>query len=482
MRRASGLRTATLALVALADFLFFKHPPGWTVGGYALALLIVLLLRFGDTLGRAKSATFIAAMAGLAAAMALEPGAIAFALTLVLLAGLPLLARRGWTSRGGEWIRRYASFALAGWLIVVRDARLTRRRTASDSGPSLARTLRAWIVPAILTLGFFLIFVAANPVLERLVDRLREEWDWIFTYIVRHLHADRIVFWLVTAAGVWTLLRGRARARKRRRPGPPLIDVNWDRRLSSDFAVRCLILFNLLFLAQSGMDAVYLFGGAQLPEGMTYARYAHRGAYPLVATALLAALFVLMAFRPGGPAESSATARRLVFAWLAQNVFLTFTAHWRLHLYVEVYTLTRLRVAAGIWMALVAGGLALICLRIVARRSNEWLVGANALMTLGVLYVCAFVPFNTVIADYNVAHCRELNGEGPELDLGYLELLGPGALPALNRYLDHQPADEKRRAAADLARRQGDRLGRLLSDWRGWTWRRGQWQTTGDGV
>jgi hypothetical protein len=32
---------------------------------------------------------------------------------------------------------------------------------------------------------------------------------------------------------------------------------------------------------------------------MTLAEYAHRGAYPLIVTALLAALFVLIAFRQG---------------------------------------------------------------------------------------------------------------------------------------------------------------------------------------
>ena len=40
------------------------------------------------------------------------------------------------------------------------------------------------------------------------------------------------------------------------------------------------------------------------PTASTYAAYAHRGAYPLIATALLAAGFVLVAMRPGGPAEN----------------------------------------------------------------------------------------------------------------------------------------------------------------------------------
>ena len=62
--------------------------------------------------------------------------------------------------------------------------------------------------------------------------------------------------------------------------------------------MRSLVLFNLLFAVQTVMDVHYLWRGAALPDGMTYATYAHRGAYPLIVTALLAAGFVLVAMRP----------------------------------------------------------------------------------------------------------------------------------------------------------------------------------------
>ncbi len=51
---------------------------------------------------------------------------------------------------------------------------------------------------------------------------------------------------------------------------------------------------------------------------MSYAEYAHRGAYPLVFTALLAGVFVLVSFRPGGAAQRSRWARGLVQLWIAQ--------------------------------------------------------------------------------------------------------------------------------------------------------------------
>jgi hypothetical protein len=51
-----------------------------------------------------------------------------------------------------------------------------------------------------------------------------------------------------------------------------------------------LIAFNALFALQNGMDLAWLWGLMPLPAGITLADYAHRGAYPLIVTALLAGL------------------------------------------------------------------------------------------------------------------------------------------------------------------------------------------------
>lgn len=83
---------------------------------------------------------------------------------------------------------------------------------------------------------------------------------------------------------------------------------------------RGLLLFNLVFLVQNLLDVEYLWAGAALPEGVTYAGYAHRGAYPLIATALIAGGLTLLAFsgKCSGPAWKRA--RVLVYFWLGQNV------------------------------------------------------------------------------------------------------------------------------------------------------------------
>jgi len=202
---------------------------------------------------------------------------------------------------------------------------------------------------------------------------------------------------------------------------------------------RSLILFNALFAVQSALDLTYLWGGASLPDGMSHAEYAHRGAYPLIATALLAAGFVLIAMRPGGPAEHSRLIRPLVLVWTGQNILLVVSSIFRLDLYVAAFSLTYLRLAALIWMLLVGIGLALMVMQIVRGKSNSWLLAANTISLALVLYGCCFINAPWLVASYNVEHSLEIAGTGPNLDLQYLGSLGPQAEPALRPHVKQMP-------------------------------------------
>jgi len=77
------------------------------------------------------------------------------------------------------------------------------------------------------------------------------------------------------------------------------------------------------------------------------------------------------------------------------------------------YSLTYLRLAAFIWMMLVAAGLLLMLIQILLRKPNSWLVAANAATLALVLYGCCFINAPWVVASYNVEHCREVGGTGP---------------------------------------------------------------------
>jgi len=295
-------------------------------------------------------------------------------------------------------------------------------------------------------------------------------------FLFNHADPQRTMFWILILSAIWPLIHHRIHRKPVRESGPSTAIATEPSELDYLFGVqamlRSLFLFNALFALQTGLDLVYLWGGVALPDGLTYAEYAHRGAYPLIATALLTAGFVLIAMRPGGPAEQSRLIRPMVLAWTGQNILLVISSILRLDLYVAAYSLTYLRLAAFIWMGLVATGLLLMLIQIIMRQPVSWLVTANAAILALVLYGCCFISAPQLIASYNVEHSREAGGPGPKLDLRYLASLGSQALPVLEAHMKEIPALWP--IALDFRICQDrDRFPRL-ENWRAWgfrTWR-----------
>jgi hypothetical protein len=165
--------------------------------------------------------------------------------------------------------------------------------------------------------------------------------------------------------------------------------------------------------------------------------------------------------QPGTLIERSRLVRTLVYLWIGQTVLLVVSAMLRLYLYVSVYSLTGLRCAAFIWMLVVAAGLLLIVARIALGRSNSWLVWGNVTAVALTLYGSSLIDFPALIANFNVAHSREISGTGTPVDVAYLCTLGPTALPAIERLAKVNVGlapDELTACRFRLAARQEERM------------------------
>jgi len=457
-----------LVLAALADWLFYGPRIGLSLTLFAIATACGSMLFNHAALDprRAKIGAAIL-VAGLVPATE-ELNTLSFLiLTAALLMAL-LLATNPETTGLADRARALRNFVLLGPFRVFPEALQIFNMSA------LTRSIALWLLPAALGTVFVALFAAANPLIEQWVSLLNPK------IILDYVSIPRVLFWTMMLALVWPFIHVRWRRRKVVTttdadvpvppPLPPFVSAEF---LGPSTILRSLILFNLLFAAQSILDGIYLWGHVALPTNLTYAAYAHRGAYPLIATALLAAAFVLVAMRPGGPAEKSKIIRPLVYLWVGQNVLLVASSILRLDLYVDIYMLTYWRIAAFIWMGLVALGLILIVARIVLDRSNQWLVGANLIALTIALYGCSLVNFDAFIADYNLSHSNEMSGKGLSVDANYLLTLGPQALPALDKVIAHRPGDN-----CLVSRR--DRLVEVQRQdlaWRSWSFR--NWRLQG---
>jgi hypothetical protein len=464
----------------LADWLFFRHGPGISFPLFVLALGAALLLT-NDIAASRRDVLIHAGILLLAIFPSLEEVNVMSAAIATL--GIGSFAVAVVAVARGDLKERFTAvgyFLMTGPIQFLEDLTRLLEWTRRRGGPTGPNVIKRWLVPLALGAVFLALFAAANPLIEAWLA----QWDVAAT--LKQLDIHRLAFWTAAGIVVWRFIRASslpvrdlgtsiASAAEAALSSPtpsaaPLRERSTT--LLNDAAVmRSLVVFNLLFAVQTILDINYLWRGAVLPDGMSYASYAHRGAYPLIVTALLAAAFVMVAMRPGSAAERSPAMRMLVFFWVGQNVLLVMSSILRLDLYIATYLLTYWRIAALIWMLVVAAGLVLIVVRIVTYRSNAWLISANVGVLVLTMYVCSFVNFTNFIASYNVSHGRDIVPGVQPVDLSYLFTLGPQAIPAIDRYLagysDSKPPHlVNRRNQLAAAHWQNS------ADWRTWTFRR----------
>lgn len=476
--RRTALACAALAgAVVLADELFYPHEPGVSLGIFCVALIAAVAALNWRGVWRRDS--MLLGLAALAACLPLvESEALFWWPFAMMLVGLFALAAAGQLAAFEDWFGSSLRFAILGPVRLLADAvALLVEGVDRNLGGRLLRAGLVWLVPIACAIVFGALFVAANPVLELGLNALRPLLDW-------QLDLRRVVLWGFIAVVSWPILAPRLVCWTSQPPtqGPML-----ERAESIVFgaaAIRnSLILFNALFAVQTATDLLYLWGGVRLPDGLTYADYAHHAAYPLIVTAVLAGAFVLAAMRRNGPGRGSALIRGLVYLWVTQNVWLVISSILRLKLYVLAYGLSEWRLDAGVWMLLVAIGLVLVIAKVAYDRSNKWLVTANAVALTAVLWGVSLADYPGLISRFNVEHARETGGDGVPLDAAYLANLGRDAIPAMDTFLltaSHASPDLLKQVSVARDRLatevllDRDHSGRTLLrpvEWQSWTWR-----------
>lgn len=475
--RHFGVLTGLLA--AAADVLFFGTLD--QAQGLSVPLFLALVAAGAIAAQHRRPGRHVAiplmllALALAALIETVDPRSLILALTALAAFALSVGGRLPLSATGLSTLQRFLALLPAA---ALRDwTRVIARRRHAVAAPVSGRAWLVWLMPAALGLGFVLLLGVGNPIIERWIQEINP------LLLLDLLDPLRILFWAVAAAFVWPFLRPRpgipAKRLSQSAAGTLALPAGWSPLVTGPAAIlRGLALFNAVFAVQTLLDAAYLWGGLTLPDGIGYAAYAHRGAWTLMAAALLAGGFVLLALRPGSDAGADRRIRVLVYLWMAQTVVLVLSAMLRLDLYVDVYALTHWRLAAFVWMGVVATGLVLICLRIAQARSNQWLVGANLAVLALVFAASCFVDDDALIARFNVDHSRELSGVGVALDVDHLASLGPAALPAIDRFLDRAAAETGRawidETSDELRMLRAPRaqcIWNRSQDWRRWTFR-----------
>lgn len=465
----------SFACVSCADLLFFQQTAGISVALFLVVFVGAYLLEYRTHLGPNAIKSALILPAATLPALIENVSWLSFGFAILSALTVALAGKITWYREPLRWLLLALSYpgkcfttSFADLVALIRFTRTGNRQL------QISRQFLSWILPVGASLLFLLLFAYANPVLSAWIT-------WLMSVEVR-TEADvwRMSFWVLCFFALWPLFRGtlgqvKSIGMKPSEQSKRLVEGQASNpvleALASPLSIRrSLVLFNIVFAVQTGLDAVYLLGAAHLPDGMSYAHYAHRGAYPLVVAALLAAGFVIVAVRPGSASEKDPLIRKLVFFWFAQTLLLLLSSLWRLDLYVSAYSLTYLRVAAAIWMIIVGFGLIWTLLRLSLNQSNGWLINVNLLTVLAILHACCFVDFGGKIAMFNVSQAKA-HGR-THIDWPYLYAIGPAAIPALER-IAQDPSFNKqvRTKAATSSESLRDQFKKAYKGWRAFTLR-----------
>jgi Domain of unknown function (DUF4173) len=401
-----------------------------------------------------------------------------------------LLAATAVTAQGSKNILALPVIAAIARLLastpflLVRDGAATAE-VAQVSAQHVPRPALSSIILPIVAVGVFtLLLASANPVIEDLLLALHFDqlWQMLSSTFSQIFSYSGFIF-VTTALLLWPILRGKTGLRDASVSLEGLAPL-WHRLFFKPATVAVtMLLLNLLFAAENALDIWNVWMKAALPDDMTHAAYVHRGAYTLIATAILAGLLMVFALWKGTATEQSKTVRVLVYLWTLQNLLLVASSAKRTLSYIDAYGWSEWRIAGLLWMGLVFFGLATIIWRVGAARDSRWLVNVNLLAATMLLVFAAVVDMRGFIAEQNLQIARA--NPTRQIDFEYLRLLGPASIKPLRDFAMARRRDVENSArpvkhyAPLLDASFAEGAARVLTwqnnvrngDWRSWTLR-----------
>ena len=512
LRNPHTIFYAALALGLCADYLFYGRAAGISVPLFvalALALRAVLASREGRAGTRAQAVLAGAALF-FAACLAWRASPTLTALNTLALLGLLALSAVLYGSAEALWqapaaliARLVGGLADAGGLPAVLFMRVARDLPRERGRTRNLRPIGCGLLLALPVLAVFTVLLAsADTVFASYVDQLFSfELPFDLPELFGHAFFIGAMAWVCAGGLLISLLGGQLSAFGTAFAGlaRAIIGIVYvapgegdelpaegdtqelrlpRRALVSLGAVEALTVLgavDLLFGSFMAIQGAYFFGGLDTlaRTGMTYAEYARRGFFELLAVACLAlALLCVLAVltrREGG------RERRLFLgasaAMIALVLGLLASAFQRMALYEAAYGYTELRIYTHsfmIWLAVVLG---LFLLALLRNRAQLFVAGglASALLYLALLNLAN--P-DALIVRENIGRLHvvlEQPRGDEQVDAYYLTRLSSDATPALVGALGQLDPAAWQTIAAALAEQHAQIAERMrASGWPAW--------------
>jgi len=319
----------------------------------------------------------------------------------------------------------------------------------------ILRFVKISIIPLLILMLFYAIFINANPVFNKFSNNIIESIINILEPIFNAISFDRVAFilfgfsligWVLYKMDVHKILGKESnnklninRIRKKR------IQINKNAGnayykpkfllslgLKSEFisAVILLSLVNVLLLIVNVIDVKWVWFGFEYSEGFDLKQFVHEGTYLLIISILLSMLIMLYYFRRNlnfYPKKN--LLQKLSYVWIAQNFILVVSVVIRNLHYITYWGLAYKRIGVFIFLIAVAFGLVTLYVKIKHKKSFYYLLKVNSLAIFIILVLSSTMNWDGIIAKHNLNHQLK-----DHMETSFLLSMSDKVLPLIDKH------------------------------------------------
>jgi len=335
----------------------------------------------------------------------------------------------------------------------VEPARSQNETKKGSKNKKAMPYLRGFLLALPLLIVFSLLLAAADPVFGAKIFGVFDwfEFDQFGEYLFRSSYILAIAYLLL---GVYFF--GLVKSRDLHKQTEE--ESQQGNFLGMTEASMILGAVNLLFLSFVLVQFAYFFGGDQniTLEGFTYAEYARRGFFEMLAVAVISGFMFYVLSRI---TERKEKKQRWIFtglglALVALVAIILISAYLRLNLYEDAYGFTRLRTFTHVFMIWTGAVLVSLGVLEVTRKMKHLpVILILSLMVFGLSI--NILNVDRFIVQQNVQRAVNPNNEAAEdsFDSDYLAELSYDSIPPLTAYYreDQLPEDLRQEIGGTLA-------------------------------
>ena len=321
-------------------------------------------------------------------------------------------------------------------------------KNSSAKSKKISRNLKLAIIPAVIFVVFYVIFLGANPVFADYNNLIFGEIGKFIENLVENISFERIIFilfgfWLISAViyrwnidkkfdslGIFgvDLITKKKRVKQifskkniqiANSQGYDLQNLqnqyNQQNQQSSfksldlknevQMAFLVVISVNLLLLVVNIIDIRFLWFGFNPSPTVSLASLVHQGTYMLIFSILLSMAILMYYFRYNiNFYKKNKLLKTLAIVWLVQNGILIISVFFRCYYYISEFGLAYKRIGVIVFLILTIIGLITFYSKIKDKKSAYYLLRVNSLAAYAMLIAMSFVNWDNFIVSENLKH------------------------------------------------------------------------------